>query len=392
VGADIAGEDSDLRRSGGSLESRFPNLLLTLIPDAATSHPPAQINTPNGRVRFAVNRQRSTAAPIAPERQPHAPMGTDHPRFKRQNFCQRRTSGQAQNHPDGQILRRGTGTRLETFQTWRGTQRMVATSTSSYYGDIHVATPEIWSTVANTISVASTALPFQNINAAGFQPSRIKLQQLLSLTMEEDRNPGYAYKGSRNSKAFALQEAWLEDIRNCALWIKNLSLSCSVSDIFSKITVGAVSVLHIYGKNNEHSGQAAKLVFMKPESAAAFMTQCNTGEGIFIGGKKVVSRYNRDGCHRHPQPSHSRVLHIQGPNEIMNFEFWDVYFNIYCVFEIDGYKTILESERESRRTMEFRFARIDGQAQTCMQAILSDPKLAEDVHVYYAHDPCDPQS
>lgn len=73
--------------------------------------------------------------------------------------------------------------------------------------------------------------------------------------------------GSAN---YQLQQNNLEDELNCALWLKNISDDCTPADIFSRINVGAVSILHIYPSTDDHTQKAAKLVFMKATSAVAF--------------------------------------------------------------------------------------------------------------------------
>jgi hypothetical protein len=71
---------------------------------------------------------------------------------------------------------------------------------------------------------------------------------------------------------------------------------------------------------------------------------------------------------------------------MMNKKFWDEYFADYSVVDWDriNYPACDEPDRA---TMEFRFARIDGQAQTCYQAVMADPTMDE-VEIYYREDPC----
>lgn len=128
------------------------------------------------------------------------------------------------------------------------------------------------------------------------------------------------------------------------------------------------------------------------DSIANFVVECQSDEGMIINNVKLYAWYNRDGYVDHPQPSHSRVLHVQGPKNIMNIDYWCKYFRRWCIFELDGHKIIHESKEEKKRTMEFRFSRIDGQAQTCMQAIQADSSFEGEVWVYYGADPCDPEA
>lgn len=223
-----------------------------------------------------------------------------------------------------------------------------------------------------------------------FQPSRLALARQGLYPQSGTRNPGHAYKGDLHSATYQLQFRDLADERNCALWLKRIPHSCTASDLFDRINVGAVSILHFYNPDEQHSHKAAKLVFMNPGSAAAFREQCRSGE-IDINGFEIHAWYNRDGYIQHPAPSHSRVLHVNGPIEMMNFPYWDRYFQQWCVLEWDGYKTVWEDD--NRRTMEFRFSRIEGQSQTCLQAIMADETFNEaTLWVYYGADPCDPEA
>jgi hypothetical protein len=87
-----------------------------------------------------------------------------------------------------------------------------------------------------------------------------------------------------------------------------------------------------------------------------------------------------------PQPSQSRVLRVNAPKEIMKFEHWNAYFRQWSVLQWDGHDIIFEDE--NRRIMEFRFLRIDGQAQMCLQAIDADETIDKTTTwAYYGHDP-----
>jgi hypothetical protein len=223
---------------------------------------------------------------------------------------------------------------------------------------------------------------------ATFKPTRLALAQQGILEGPVDRNPGFGYKGDMSSQGYQLQAADLLDSENCALWLKNMTLQTSEGEIFDKITTGAVSILHFYEPTEEHGSKAAKLVFMNPRGATRFLRECRGNLGVWIRGRRLYCWYNRDGYRQHPQPSQSRVIHVNGPKDIMTFEHWDSYFRQWCVLQWDGHDIIFEDE--DRRIMEFRFSRIDGQAQTCLQAIDADESIDKTVTwAYYGHDPCD---
>lgn len=71
---------------------------------------------------------------------------------------------------------------------------------------------------------------------------------------------------------------------------------------------------------------------------------------------------------------------------MMNRDFWVKYFADYSIIDWDriNYPACDEPDRA---TMEFRFSRIDGQAETCYQAVTADPEM-HDFDIYYGEDPC----
>jgi len=182
----------------------------------------------------------------------------------------------------------------------------------------------------------------------------------------------------------------LSDHQNCALWIMNIPSFATISDIFDQIHFGTVFSLQLRPSTPEHPGAAAKLVFMKPESAK-LMKDVSKDPGIWMADNRLVVRYNRDGCHIH-DGSETRTLQIEGPTGKMTFEKWNEFFNKSCEsFELDRW-LFLPCSNAGRKRMEFRFSRINGQSQVCRAAIGREPEFRREVTVRYGLDPCDPNS
>jgi hypothetical protein len=158
-------------------------------------------------------------------------------------------------------------------------------------------------------------------------------------------------------------------------------------EIFSVIKTGAVFCLHINPPTDIHRTKAAKLAFMTPEAAAAFLGQINSAYGVILRGQRIRGRYNRNGYIRNEYNWQSRVLLLEGPTPMMTLEYWTSRFAVFSEFELECY-SLSPSSVNGRSKMEFRFARIDGQAQTCLQCIRLDPTLAGIMHVRYGPDPC----
>jgi hypothetical protein len=71
----------------------------------------------------------------------------------------------------------------------------------------------------------------------------------------------------------------------------------------------------------------------------------------------------------------------------MTLEYWTSYFANFSEFELDAYR-LIPTNVQGFTILEFRFARIDGQAQTCLQCIRTDPSLAGVIVARYGTDPC----
>lgn len=51
---------------------------------------------------------------------------------------------------------------------------------------------------------------------------------------------------------------------------------------------------------------------------------------------------------------------------------------------------VVKWKTDTRKKMEFRFCRVDGQAVTCLQAMKKDKTLPETVKATFGYDPCNP--
>jgi hypothetical protein len=223
-----------------------------------------------------------------------------------------------------------------------------------------------------------------------FRPSTMLLEKQGILPAREEDRSGTKYLGDKSSNSFRSQIRDLADHLNCSLWITGIPVSVTISEIFNFIRCGAVFALHLSPPNNDHPKIAAKLVFMTPDSAGRFMEQAKSEAGCRLGGFRVFVGYNRDGYLRRAG-TETRVLWIEGPRDTMNWGFWETYFEQACVFEMDRWR-YLPCSNPNRMKMEFQFARVDGQAQTCHLKIMADEELSDQVSVEYGPDPCDPRN
>jgi hypothetical protein len=198
---------------------------------------------------------------------------------------------------------------------------------------------------------------------------------------------GEKYLGDKNSSSYKEHRGDLPDLENCALYLSKIPLTMTETKIFDLIDCGAVYTLYLKEPDAKHSLKAADLVFMAPESAAIFYAKLTNGD-ILMDNQKVRVKYNKFGLTQKDRRQ-SRVIFIQGPEEIMTIEFWEKYMKNISVFV---WERVIESAPvNSGKLMQFRYSRIVGQAQPCLQALLRDRNMMElGVIAGYMADPCGP--
>lgn len=140
------------------------------------------------------------------------------------------------------------------------------------------------------------------------------------------------YLGDTQSKSSRMMVRGLPDSENCSLWVYNISPKANYAEIFSKIKSGAIFSLHLTASDDDHSAAAATLVFKKHQAAADFMAETETTQGVWLRGKRLYVRYNRNG-HREYEGTESRILQVETEEGGMDVEDWKAYFGKFCVFQ-----------------------------------------------------------
>jgi hypothetical protein len=240
---------------------------------------------------------------------------------------------------------------------------------------------------ALSVMVEQSAFPIANSNSRNgspFRPSKMLLEQ--KGFIQRPKAPNANWKGDSYSSSELDRAPNIPDILNCGLWITNIPITVSLSQFFDCIHLGAVFSVTLYPPKDTHHMMAAKLVFKKPESAQALLTQANA-VGFWFGGSPVRVVYWRPGCAQR-EGAETRVLQIEGPVDLMNIDHWTEYFGNACIYLLERWM-FLPCSKQSRKKMEFRFARIDGQATMCRQKILKDHTYQGRVFVQFGPDPCE---
>jgi hypothetical protein len=232
--------------------------------------------------------------------------------------------------------------------------------------------------------ITAGPVDFDPFELEGFRPSSMN-QEKKGLI---ERPTGSKYLGNTDSLSAALQIQNLPFDQNCALWITRVHQDVGLAEFLATIRTGAVFAISLKEPEGGYSTKAAKLVFMKHDAAAEFLRQVQT-VGVFLRGIRIDGKWNRNG-YRENWAKKSRILHIRGPAPIMTFENWNDYFHKCVCFELEAFRELPETDY-TKKKMEFRFARVDGQAEAIFQAITKNPRM-ERVDVKYGPDPCDPAS
>lgn len=180
----------------------------------------------------------------------------------------------------------------------------------------------------------------------------------------------------------------LEDHLNCSVFVKHLPEDVIFREIFAIINTGSVICLHIMAPAVGRYFSAAKIVFKYPEGAARFIA-ANQGRQIRIRDHRLTVVYNHHGMLQHSPEHQSRVIHIEGPPSKMNEKFWRGYFESITNFNLEYAADLPTAQAvDGARMMEFRFSRVEAQAQTILIAILNDRQFDGTVIARYGDDPC----
>lgn len=181
----------------------------------------------------------------------------------------------------------------------------------------------------------------------------------------------------------------LADSLNCSVFVSHLPEDVKYKEIFAVITTGSVVSVHINEPIPGRPFSAAKITFKYPEGAARFMALVNSSVGIQIRDHHLAAVYNGYGMVKHAQEHQSRVIHIHGPYKLMAESFWRKYFGKVTRYQLDHVSYLpFDPNNKVTRSMEFRFARIEAQAQSILIAIIHDPQFEGKVFCRYGPDPC----
>ncbi|KAF7903962.1 hypothetical protein EAF00_001296 [Botryotinia globosa] len=205
------------------------------------------------------------------------------------------------------------------------------------------------------------------------------------------------YSGNNEDREFASGfggEANLPNGLNCAVWIKGIAKDLApqflYQELFNAVTIGPIVAAYIR-LGGDQRPRHAKVVFKHPEHAARLVQRASY-QGIHINGHRIHVEFNRNGRSELPLRFHyrSRVILIEVFNNLsMDLPFWKMFISNLCVLDIERCRHLAYSTPQ-HMAMEFRFARIFGQASVLLAGIRNTASFEGMVTARYVPDvPCD---
>lgn len=228
-------------------------------------------------------------------------------------------------------------------------------------------------------------------------PNALKRPDLIRIKALAGIAPGYG--GDPFNPAN--QSANIRDDENTSLWMTNLPPTCDHRMLLSAIRdCGKVFACVVnpptHGKGGAHMASASKVVFFDREGAARLLRQAH--QGLFkVGGFVPRVRPNRIKSAARDLGPHCRVLHIEGPPEVVNLESLWRFFERKFTFEVEDVVLLNQNARRVRH--EWRFGSYRCQAEAARQSIHREKErfdltpeekaLWNQVNVHFGVDPCD---
>ncbi|KAI0474452.1 hypothetical protein F4859DRAFT_514984 [Xylaria cf. heliscus] len=201
------------------------------------------------------------------------------------------------------------------------------------------------------------------------------------------------YQGNR----FALrnQSANIAPELSTSVWITNLPPNCNYAQLLGMMRhTGKIYATVINPPQGHFMTSAAKIVFFDIGGRQRFEARANTGQFV-VGSYVPRVRPNRILTAAQPSGVESRVLHITGPERIVNEKVLCDYFRRWCAFDLEYVKSFPTGG--GRVTMAWAFGSYRCQAERVFTTI-RDNKLVnmrlgrtdiwDSVDVMYGIDPC----
>jgi len=183
------------------------------------------------------------------------------------------------------------------------------------------------------------------------------------------------------------RSADIPEHENCALWIWGLPGRVTYDVLLGSIRgVGKVYATVINPPNDSIRTSAAKIIFFNRNQAEKLFNMIKDRQFVVLG--KVVHKvvWNKIRTGPYPHSSHSRVIRITGPRELMDFEYFENFFVHRFQYDLDV-RGVMECNRPGLVSHVWHFGSLRCQAASAKTAI--ERELKGIYEVEWADDPCE---
>ncbi|KAG4440160.1 hypothetical protein IFR05_004369 [Cadophora sp. M221] len=195
---------------------------------------------------------------------------------------------------------------------------------------------------------------------------------------------GLTYSADKNNSS--KRSANIREEENCSLWITGLPVNLTYRELLLSIrNVGKIMATVIKPPLNHFTGCAAKIVFFERQSAEKLFQLITAGRIHVMGQPVPRVCWNSVLAGRYPNPEQSRAIRITGPKELMNFQWFELYFKMKFTYDLDR-RGEVECALPGMVSHEWHFGSLRSQAKSAKRTIeLEYPGIFS---VEWARDPC----
>ncbi|KAF3059309.1 hypothetical protein GL218_04855 [Daldinia childiae] len=203
------------------------------------------------------------------------------------------------------------------------------------------------------------------------------------------------------------QSANVPENESTSLWLTNLPPKCThqmllgairnCGKIFAAVINPPSESTNRFRQRAPHTTSASKLVFFDRSGVDNLLAKSEAGEFSVEGYVPKIKMNRIRSAPRDPSP-HCRVLHIEGPNCIVNERFLHAFFRSKFNYELEAVLTLSINSLYTRQ--EWRFGSFRCQAESARQSIAREKTRTDlseldtqnwrEVYVYFGVDPCAP--
>ncbi|KAF7875306.1 hypothetical protein EAF04_002478 [Stromatinia cepivora] len=227
------------------------------------------------------------------------------------------------------------------------------------------------------------------------QPNNQVSDKSITLTRKLQLNATHRIDASVNDRrdqyGRLAGELGLPNHLNCAVWIRGIPKEIPrpklFRELFKHVSVGPIVAAFINEGGNVFSHRAAKVIFKHPQHADRLCADAHF-QGIYINGEYLRIELNKYGHREYPDRFHyrSRAIIVQVLNyPSMGLPYWMSFINRLGICDFESTRHLPDSTPE-HMVMEFRFARIFGQASKFLYIIKNTASFRGIVTVRYVPD------